>query len=381
MTDANAIAAEWDPHSTRDVPLSLLRLDDQNPRVPEDLQGAQQVEHLRYLFDNGVLDELAASFADNGYFRQEPLLVLADGESFRVVEGNRRLAALIVLLGLEPAAAEGLSFATIELSEERRTELQSIPCHLLADRGEVFEYLGFRHIGGAKMWPPEAKARYLEEEVQRAEQSGIEPDEVFKAVGRRVGSNAQGVRNPYLALLLLRHAHQELDAAKERLAQLQTKRFGVWLRAMNAGGLKEYIGIGSPSTLTEVRTALDEVDGEKLLEVLLDLTSDPASSRKPLLADSRDVTMYSNVLVSDLARSVLRETGSLSAAGQIVDQMSMKDRILEVRDRVVALVSEVQSSDVDPDALEPAEGLARAARNLHTLIRANAENAGETSEQ
>ena len=75
-----------------------------NPRLPAQLQGADQVTLLRYLSDNGVLDELIQSFADNGFFTHEPLIGFRGGDrGITILEGNRRLAALMVLLGLPEA--------------------------------------------------------------------------------------------------------------------------------------------------------------------------------------------------------------------------------------------------------------------------------------
>jgi len=58
-------------------PISALRLDDKNPRLPPSIQGKSQSDILKYLFDKGSLEELAHSFVDNGFFPHEPLAILA----------------------------------------------------------------------------------------------------------------------------------------------------------------------------------------------------------------------------------------------------------------------------------------------------------------
>ncbi len=75
-----------------------LRLDPENPRLPEEVIGESQSAILRYLFDNAVLDELATSYTNNGFFEHEPLMVARDDHHYVVLEGNRRLAALKILL-------------------------------------------------------------------------------------------------------------------------------------------------------------------------------------------------------------------------------------------------------------------------------------------
>lgn len=364
---------DWTPGTEpRKIPLSRLLLDPKNPRLPEHLVDGSQASQLRYLFENGTLDELARSFADNGYFDQEPLLVLREGDEFVVVEGNRRLSTLKILLQDSVAVEVGLAFDIDVPEGALRDELSDVPCFLLESRDQVFTYLGFRHIGGVKTWPPEAKARYLAGELERAVGEGTSPADVFRVVGRRVGSNAAGVRNPYLALRLLRHARDEDIVNDARVQQLQSDRFGVWLRAMNAAALKDYIELGAPSTYDEVESAIASVSSEKLAEVVTDMTSESSAVRQ-LLADSRQVTVYSRAINNATARRVLRETQSIDAAEQIVDRLTLKDRIFKVSDRVSALVSEVEVGDVPADALEPAEGLARRSRQLLALIQSEVE--------
>jgi hypothetical protein len=86
-----------------------LRLDPENPRLPEEVRNQPQPAILRFLFENMALEELAASFIANGYLSYEPLLVVrnSDGTS-TVIEGNRRLATLKLLRRSEDA--DGLEF-------------------------------------------------------------------------------------------------------------------------------------------------------------------------------------------------------------------------------------------------------------------------------
>src|SRR5262245_24532995 len=80
-------------------PVADLRLDPENPRLALET-GATQLAILKAMYANEALDELALSFARNGYFWEEPLVIVPASErsKFVVVEGNRRLAALKLLL-------------------------------------------------------------------------------------------------------------------------------------------------------------------------------------------------------------------------------------------------------------------------------------------
>ncbi|MEU8608449.1 hypothetical protein AB0C29_10665 [Actinoplanes sp. NPDC048791] len=346
------------------VPVSSLKLDPDNPRLPEEVQGKDQSEILTYLDENDVLDELADSFLTNGFFENEPLLVLPpdpDGKRV-VVEGNRRAGTLLILLQMPAAEHAGLriDFDPPPTAEQLQ-ELSAVPAFEVADREEVSRYLGFRHISGLKTWDPEAKARYLWSQVEEAARKGSE--DPFYEVGRRVGSNALGVRNAYNAYNILRHARDEMGLRKETQFVLREK-FGVWTRLLGTANIPDYIGL--PRTATsypEVRNRPNSMNAERLVEVLTDL-SPKVGQRRAVLQDSRDATDYSDVLANDVARRTLREYDNLNLARQVVENAQLSGRLADL----IATV-EVLQRDV-PRMEEVTEDDAARGRELSALTRA-----------
>ena len=85
-----------------------LLLDPENPRLAsgaEDNEPQDQLALVRRLWEEMSVDEVAQSIGENGYYPQERLLVVPAAEATRnneprfvVVEGNRRLAAVRLLL-------------------------------------------------------------------------------------------------------------------------------------------------------------------------------------------------------------------------------------------------------------------------------------------
>ena len=242
--------------SVRDVAVESLKLDTKNPRLPERVRGSSQSEILQYLYNRAVLDELAQSYMDHGYFQNEPLIVVKDGEVGNVViEGNRRLATLKILHGAPEA--DGLAF-TVEAPREKVERLKEVPCFFVSDREEVSAYIGFRHIGGIKTWEPEAKARHILSEVRQLVSK--ESQDPFRELGRRIGSNVQGVRNSYLAIRIFEYAREEFGLD---VKTLQEERFGVWLRCMNSADIRRHIGLGRGRTYEEIESALSDIHGER----------------------------------------------------------------------------------------------------------------------
>jgi hypothetical protein len=341
-------------------------LDPDNPRLPEELRGASQPQILEYLSDNAVLDELARSYLNNGFFQHEHLIVAPHNDSFVALEGNRRLAALKIVLQDDDAEEAELKFdLDDEPSEEVRQSLLELPVFVVPSRDDVRKYLGFRHIGGIKTWSAEAKARYLADEVE-----GVKDEEnPFLDVARRVGSNVQGVRNGYIAISILRYARDEFGL---QVSAIQHRRFGVWVRAMNSPDLRQYIGLGDPRTYDEVGESLAELDEAKLSEVLGDLT--PKSGRKkPLLADSRDVTTYAQALHNEQAHKALREYEDFELARQIVEEAGLAERLVNLRQAVELAMTEVtRASDLDESVIDAARELAQVADALKAVADSKA---------
>src|SRR5687768_9329962 len=79
------------------VPLSSLRLDPENPRIPETHRTKDTAELATLLEMGFEAYPVAQSIAELGFFNAEPLIVIPspdEADTWIVVEGNRRLTAL-----------------------------------------------------------------------------------------------------------------------------------------------------------------------------------------------------------------------------------------------------------------------------------------------
>jgi len=81
-------------------PLSVanLKLDPQNPRIPPAERPFSQRELIRELVEHDNVYGLAQSIVNHGFFPTEPLVAVDEDGDKVVIEGNRRLAALKILL-------------------------------------------------------------------------------------------------------------------------------------------------------------------------------------------------------------------------------------------------------------------------------------------
>lgn len=310
-----------------DVPADRIELDAANPRFPKDLRDKGQIEVIAILRRYFSLDELAYSMAENGYFDEEPLVTIpidlppkfAEQDSlsliqnsdyidylvnearFTVVEGNRRLATVKLLLSDELRAQLRIR-GWPSISEEVREDLSMLPVIVYNDRNEVLRYMGVRHIAGIKKWESFAKALYIAEMVE----GGVDIDEVQKHVGDRSDS----VRKLYLAYRLVDIAETELSLATEKAKDY----FSYLILALGQRPVKDFLGLPHRWTETNFKEPLpnDRVDN---LELLFSWLFGENKDKLAIIKESRDITTYlTPVLRSEEATEHLKLTRDLQDA-------------------------------------------------------------------
>lgn len=288
----------------REVPLSNLRLDPHNPRLPRGEEWASQSDTaiLRQLLLRYDLIELARSIADKGFTPRhaEALLVIdhpTEPDVYVVVEGNRRLATLKLLTDAELRRELLRSAEWDDLAKDAaRHSLASVPVIVYAERTALNDYLGFRHITGPKPWRPEAKARFIASLLSGGESIGD--------VARRIGSNHHTVRRYAEAHAIF---GQAMDAGID--VDRVEAGFGIFYSALDPDGIRDFLGLRPRIEIT----ALPEspVPEERIghLEDLIGLLyGDDAKQLERVISESRELRKLGEVLSSDEARvNLLRD--------------------------------------------------------------------------
>lgn len=326
-----------------DIPISRLELDPKNPRLSEEAQDTSQNELIKHLFDNFDLDEIAESMAKNGYFDEEPLVVIPkklpkklqartyrgttegakeyksfiedEKTEFVVAEGNRRLATAKLLqdADLRSQLKRGKSWPIP--TAEVLNDISKLPAIIYAERVDVLPYLGVRHITGNKKWDSYAKARYIAEMIQ----SGKSVEDVE----HDVGDKGQAVRKSAISYNLLRVARDEMsyDITKAK------NDFSLLLLALGQKGVKHFLGWVRTDDGKQKSLPLSEIDlahpvdekYEDRLRLLLEFLYGDGS-KKSAINESRDITNYlSVVLGSESATKHLIKTRNLLDAYELTD--------------------------------------------------------------
>jgi len=133
--------------TSRLMKVSDLHFDRKNPRLAEFnlTDDSEESEVMEILWEAMDVEELTMSIAASGFFRHEPVLVAEEYGRHAVIEGNRRLAAVKLLL--DPDLVSGLASripAIEKTSKERRLMFKwpappsvHAPKHEIADFAEL----------------------------------------------------------------------------------------------------------------------------------------------------------------------------------------------------------------------------------------------------
>lgn len=315
------------------IPAERLHLDTQNPRLPESIQGKSETDVLRDLYDEFDLDELARSMSNNGYFDEEPLVAIPcdlppkmevyksdtsqptplyeefirrDDTHFTVVEGNRRLSTIRILLD---ASLQKLFKVRgwPKITDDIREDLSVLPVIIYPTRKEVVPYLGIRHIAGIKKWDSYAKARY----IVTMYSSGLSIDDIEN----QIGDNRNASRRSCISYNMLEQARDEFDfdtkSAKEDFSFINL--------AIGQGNIKRYLGL--PTTWRDI--PLDRpVKSDKINELrnLLSWLYGEGKKTSRVIRESRDITnLLSHVVSSPTATERLIKTRNLQEAYELSD--------------------------------------------------------------
>jgi len=138
------------PKTTDKISSKLLDFDQNNPRLIEDgIPDPNDAQIIKVLADGSDLSELVASIATNGYIDIEPMIVQRVNDRFRVLEGNRRLAAIRILQ--DPSLAKGTGIAVPSISEEVRRSLARVTVYAVSSADQARDFIGFKHINDPQM--------------------------------------------------------------------------------------------------------------------------------------------------------------------------------------------------------------------------------------
>ncbi len=219
--------------SVETVAVAELIFDFANPRLPEFelTDNSTDSDVIKVLWDAMDVRELVLSIAASGFFSHEPLIVAAENGKNVVVEGNRRLAAVRILL--DP---ESFGFATDipEITGEAKKDLNKLPV-LFSNREDSWRHLGFKHINGPAKWSSYAKARYIAE-IRKGFSIPLD------SIARQIGDTHRTVQRLFRSLIVIEQAERmKVFSRSDRWRSHFS--FSHLYTGLDYSGISEFIGL------------------------------------------------------------------------------------------------------------------------------------------
>ena len=296
----------------RRVSVRDLALDSENPRLFElghDSSDERIIANLQVTAD---LAELTQSIASNGYLDIEPLIALEEGPPYRVLEGNRRLAAIRLLT--DPELAQRIHDRTEvrirvpRIPRPHRTTLDSVSVYFVPDRDAARSFIGFKHINGAHRWDAYAKAMF----AARWHREGRVPlDEIAQSIGDRHDT----IKRMVHAIYVLEQAEA---AGVFCVEDRNTPRFSFshLYTALARATYRQFLGVqGSWARYEPTTDPIAEGRLDELGEALRWMYGSKEDGVLPVVqSQNPDLKLLGEVLINSESLLILRETGSLREA-------------------------------------------------------------------
>lgn len=296
------------------VPVEKLAFDTTNPRFTPEKKPKNNTDAaiIQYLDRTADLGELVQSIASSGYIDIEPLIVIGRGEELVVLEGNRRLAALKVLLSPDLAAEANVSVP--EIAPEVRRTLDEVTAFKVQHEEDARELIGFKHINGPQGWDAYAKALYAARWLD--EQAGKGDDALpLTEIAARMGDKHDTLYRIVSAVYVLQQAE---DNGLWRVDD-RTKRnfsFSHLYTALTYSEYREFIGL--PKADRSADPPKNPVNAEfypQLKMLLVWLFGSKSENVQPVVkTQAPDLSLLKRVLGHSTARRMMIERGELAEA-------------------------------------------------------------------
>ena len=286
------------------IPVSNLVFDFRNPRLVEyDLTNrSTELEIVQVLWEAMDVRELVLSIAASGFFRHEPLIVSQEDGTNVVIEGNRRLAAVKVLL--DPMILDMQNADMPTIPEDDKSALRTLPC-LLSTRKQAWQYLGFKHVNGPAKWSSYAKSQYIADVHRNF-------DVPLVVIAQQIGDTHRTVQRLFRGLMVIEQA-ERLEVFDREDRWRNHFSFSHLYTGIDYPGISAYIGLRPAADEDQDPVPTDKQ--EELRQLCLWLYGSKRQQILPVIERQNPHLRQLEAVVTNIeARSALRSGSTLASA-------------------------------------------------------------------
>jgi len=276
----------------RTVAVTTLRLDPENPRLATSVKRPTQQELIADLLEHEDVLDLVRDIARQGFFPNELLVAIRDGANIIVIEGNRRLAALKLLLNPDLAPPD-FQKRVRQHAERAHTVIDKVSVVVAPKRSSAVPLLIARHKGQAvKGWTSIMQARFLQSRLDE----GLTVDQIAEETGLDRGEVVRELRDAKLydvirSLPLSAIAQQVVN--DPRKFPLTTLR-----RLIEYSSVQTLLGMKTDEQYGFVTTLHGERFQKILTRIVTDIATDDVTSR------SHNTSAEVDAYIADIVRTI-----------------------------------------------------------------------------
>ncbi len=361
------------------IALADLHLDAENPRFGGSAVATlEQADVLDHIVNTFGVDDVLSSIAINGYIPAEPIVCRRDAGSdvAIVVEGNRRLAACLIISGDQRASrqkARTQQYANI-WAEHGSKVIDPLPAIVFdgADRREaLLSYLGIRHISSSQPWDSYAKAAWV---ARVFEENALSLSDIALMIGDKHQTVKRLLEGYYFIKQTIAAGEFRPQDSQRRGRGTTTEYPFSWVYTVLG-----YSTTRSYLELAEREPSSSLVATENLPRagvITRAMFGDKSKGRSAAIEDSRQLGEFASLLADPDKIALLENGKSVSEIARItkpIDQR-LREGLSQVRTLQGELVSGLSEH---PLAIEVAESLI----NLSNINRRTAEDIAKRIEQ
>lgn len=289
------------------IRVSDLTFDLKNPRLSEYDLGTKPTnsEVIKLLWEAMDVRELVLSIEASGFFPHEPIIVAHEDGKNVVIEGNRRLAAVKLLLKPELSTEIRADIPTI--SKKDRNDLRKLP-YILDTRINAWRYLGFKHVNGPAKWSSYGKSQYIAD-VHRTYKVPLED------IARQIGDTHRTVQRLFKGLMVIEQA-ERMKAFDRENRYNRHFSFSHLYTGIGYDGISSFLGLTPENEESEEPVPLEKK--EALRDLCVWLYGSKREDKRPVIrSQNPDLRQLDAIVANREAVAALRAGTDLSRAFEI----------------------------------------------------------------
>ena len=345
--------------AVKDKPIEYIRLDDllldpHNPRFAEFVSNqSTQRDIVNMIVKQYGVDDVLSSISVSGYFSAEPLVCKEQPDGTHVVvEGNRRLAAMLILSDSDRGqdhARRREKYQQIHADHDHPA-FDPVPAIIFTEQDSsdtLLSYLGVRHIVSTKEWDSYAKAAWVSRALNT---SNLNLADIAEMIGDTRGTIQRMLHGFHFIEQLKKEGQFNPESSLRKGRGSNTEYPFSWIyTALGFEPVRNFIELDS-NPINEDPIPSDKLENAGL--VVRSMFGDSNQGITPSISDSRQITDLAKVFASPDKVDYLRQGKSVQDIERLTKPLDelLGGALIEVLSNLREITGRLSEEDIDPSA-------------------------------